>query len=177
MGDLRKALDVQHFHAGIGEGFPEQELRLGTEAGVHFLVRGLVVHERHLDAHLLQGDAQQVEGSAVDVVQAHDMVPRPADVQAGEQVRRLAGRGQDRAHTAFQGGDPGRDGIVGGILEPGIEITAVLQVEEPAHLVGSLVFESRALDDGNLSWITLSGLVTGLHAKRTDAGSLLLFSH
>ena len=168
MGDLRKALDIQHFHAGIGEGLPEKKLRLGTEASVHFRVRGLVVHERHLDAHLLQRDTQQVEGAAVDVVQAHDMVPGLADVQAGEQVRRLAGRGQDRAHAAFQCGNAGRDGIVGGILETGVEVTAVLQVEEPAHLVGGFIFEGRALHDGQLPGFAASGRIARMDAKGVD---------
>ena len=168
MGDLREALDIQHFHARVGKRFAEEELGLRTEAGVHFLIRGLVVHEGDVDAHLLQGNAQQVEGAAVDVVQAHDVVPRLADVQAGEEVRRLAGGGQDGAHAAFQGVDAGRDHVAGRVRQPRIEIARVLEVEEPAHLVGGLIFERRALHDGHLPGFAASGLVARMDAQGVD---------
>ena len=168
MGDLREALDIQHFHARVGEGLAEKKLGFRTEAGVHIFIRGLVVHEGDVDAHLLQGHAQQVEGAAVDVVQAHDVVPRLADVQAGEEVRRLAGGGQDGAHAAFQGVDAGRDHVAGRVRQPRIEIARVFEVEEPAHLVGGFVFERRALHDGHLPGFAASGLVARMDAKGVD---------
>ena len=168
MGDLRESLDIQHFHTRIGKGLAEKKLRFRTEAGIHLFIRGLVVHEGDVDAHLLQGHAQQVEGAAVDVVQAHDVVPRLADVQAGEEVRSLAGGGQDGAHAAFQRVDAGRDHVAGRIRQPCIEIARVLEVEEPAHLVGSLVFEGRALHDRHLPGFAASGLVARMDAQGVD---------
>ena len=93
------------------------------------------------------------------------MVAALADVQAHKEVRRLAGRGQDGAHAAFEGVDAGGDGVAGGIGQPGIEITAVFQVEEAAHLVGGFVFEGRALHDGKLPGFAASGLIARMDAK------------
>ena len=168
MGNLREALDIEHFHTRIGERLSEQELRLRTEAGVHFLIRGLVVHEGDVYPHLFQGNAEQVEGAAVDVVQAHDVVPRLADVQAGKEVRRLAGGGQDGTYAAFQRVDAGRDHVAGRVRQPRIEIARILEVEEPTHLVGGLIFERRALHDGHLPGFATSGLVARMDAQGVD---------
>ena len=57
MGDLREALDIKHLHAGIGERLAKDELGFRAEAGLHFLVRRVVVHKGNLDTHLLQRNA------------------------------------------------------------------------------------------------------------------------
>ena len=107
------------------------------------------------------------------------MVAGLADVQAGEEIGGLARRSQHRPHSAFQVGDFRGYMVVGGILEAGIEITAFFEVEQAAHLVGSLIFEGGTLDDRNLSGFSLSGLVARVHAARADAllahGLLIIF--
>ena len=42
MGDLRKALDVEHGTAGIRDGLAEDGLRVGTEGSLNLLVRGFL---------------------------------------------------------------------------------------------------------------------------------------
>ena len=107
------------------------------------------------------------------------MVAGTADVQACEEIGGLARRRQHRPHPAFQVGDLGRHVVVGGVLETGIEITALFQIEEASHLVGSLIFEGGTLDDWNLSGFSLPGLVARVHAARADAllahGLLIFF--
>ena len=99
------------------------------------------------------------------------MVSGGADVKAGEKVRRLARGSQHSGHTTLQGSYLGRDHVVGGILQSGVEITAVLKVEKTTHLVRSLVFESCALHDGNLPGVALPGVVTSLDTQGSNTES------
>ena len=168
MGDARPFLQVQHLYAGVGEGFAEQKLGPGAEGGPDFVLPGVRVYERDVYAELLQRGTQQVERAAVDVVGGDDVVSRPADIQAGHQIGRLSGRGEDGAYTAFQVADLGGHAVTGGILEPGIEVAAVFQVEQAGHLLGGVVFERRALDDGELPGFSFSGMVTCVDAARIN---------
>ena len=55
-------------------------------------------------------------------------------------------------------------GVIGGVLETGIEVPAGLQVKELPHVLGSGVLEGGGLDDGNLAGLAVSGCVTPLDA-------------
>ncbi len=102
------------------------------------------------------------------------MVARAAQVQAGEEVGRLAGRSEHAGYAAFQGGELGGYDVVGGVLQPGIEIAAFFQVEEPAHLVRCFVFKGRTLINGYLARFSLSGVVACMDASCPDS---LLLAH
>ena len=169
MGDTGEFLDVEHLHAGIRQRLAEEELRLRPEGCRDGFLRIVGIDESHADAQLLKGDSQQVESAPIDIGGTDDMVAGAADIQAGEQIGCLPRGGQHRTHAAFQVGDLGGYVVVGRVLETGVEIPALLQVEQPAHLVGSLIFEGRALDDRNLSGFPFAGLVARLHAARADA--------
>ena len=54
------------------------------------------------------------------------MASRLADVENGEKGGGLAGGGQDSAHPALQIGDAGGYGVVGGVLQPGVEVAVGL---------------------------------------------------
>src|SRR5699024_3670462 len=94
------------------------------------------------NAHLCHGDGNQVEGAAVDGAGGHNMITGVAQVEQCEEVGRLAGAGQHTGGTAFQFGDFGGDGVAGGVLQTGIEITAGFQIKQLAHFVGTVIFES-----------------------------------
>ena len=50
------------------------------------------------------------------------MVARVADVEQGEEVRRLAGAGEHRGRAAFELADLGCDRVVGRVLQTGVEV-------------------------------------------------------
>ena len=164
VGHPGPALDVEDLHARVGEGFSEHQLGVGPDGGLNLLIAGIGLDEGNLDAHLLQGDAQQVEGASVDIVGGNDVVSAAGDVDAGKQVGRLAGGGEDGAYAAFQVVDLGGRGIHRGVLETGIEVAGLFQVEEFSHLVRGLIFEGGTLDDGNLAGFSLAGFVSCVDA-------------
>ena len=165
---IGETLDVEHLHAGIGDSLGEDELGVGFEGGIDLLVSRIVVDESHVYAHLAEGHAEEIESASVDIVGGYHVVAGLADVEAGEEIGGLAGRCQHGAHSPFERGNLGRYLVVGGILEPCIEISCFLEVEEAAHLVACLVLERGALDEGNLAGFSLSGGVSGLDAERPD---------
>ena len=156
--------NIQHLYAGVGEGFPEDELGVGADGGLNLAVRGIGLDKANFNAEFCQCNAQQVEGAAVDVVGRDDMVSCAGDVQAGKQVGGLAGGGEDGAHAAFQGAKLRRHGIYRGVLQAGIEVPGLFQVEQAAHLVRCLIFKGRALDNGKLPRLALLGAVAGMYA-------------
>ena len=165
MGHACPAFDVKDFHTGVGEGFPEDELGIGPDGGFNLRVGGIGLEEGDADAQFGEGDAQQVEGAAVDVVGGDDVVSGAGYVDDGKEVGGLAGRGEDGTHAAFQGIDLGGCLVHRGVLEAGIEVAGFLQVEQAGHLVGGLVFEGGALDDGNLPGLAFPGLVACVDAE------------
>ena len=56
------------------------------------------------------------------------------------------------------------DAVVGRILETGVEISGLLQVKEPAHLLARFVFICRALDYRHNARLAVFRSVAGLHA-------------
>ena len=173
MGDAREALDVEHAHAGVGQRLAEEKLGIRPEGRFDLLVRGVLVDEGDLDAHLREGDAEEIVGATVDRGGGNHVVAGLADVEAGEEVGRLAGGGQHPRHAAFERSQTRRHPVVGRVLEAGVEVAGRFEVEEAAHLVGGGVFEGRTLDDRHLPGFAVGGLVAGLDAE--GRGVKLLF--
>ena len=163
VGGVGELLDVQHRERGVGNGLAEEGLGVGPEGGIEFLFRAVGSHEGGLDAHLCHGDGDQVEGAAVNGGGGHDVVAAAGDVEEGEEVGRLAGGGQHGRGAAFQLTDLGGHVIVGGVLEPGVEITGGLQIEELAHVLAGGVLEGGGLDDGDLAGLAVAGGIAALH--------------
>ena len=164
MGYSGPAGNIQHLYAGVGEGFPEDELGVGADGGLNLAVRGIGLDKANFNAEFCQCNAQQVEGAAVDIVGSDDMVSCAGDVQAGEQVGGLAGGGEDGAHAAFQSTDLCCHGVNRGVLQAGIEVPGLFQVEQAAHLVRGFIFKGSALDNGELPRLALLGAVAGMYA-------------
>ena len=94
------------------------------------------------------------------------MVTSLADVEYGVEIGRLAAAGQHGPYTTFQGCNLGCHGIVGGVLQTGIEIAVILQVEEAGHLFAGFIFKGCALVNGQNARFSFLGIPTGLYAER-----------
>ena len=174
VGDAGKLLDVEHLNAGVGNGFAEQGLRVGAEGTADFLLVGIRIDKRAVDAHLLHRHAKKVERATVDGRGAHHVAARLTDVIQGIKIGRLARRGKHGAHAAFERGNLGRHGVRRGVLQAGIEISALFEVKQAGHLLAGAVFESRALIDGKHARFAVLGRPSGLHAQ---GAGILFFLH
>ena len=157
-------LYVEHGAAGVGDGLAEEHLCVGPERLLYLLVIGFGRHKSAVDTELFQCHAEKIVGAAVNLAAGHNVVAGLADVEHCVEVGCLAAGGEHASHTAFQRGYLGCHGIVGGILQPCIEIAVFLQVEELGHLVGVVILEGGALDDGRLDGLAVAGLVAGMYA-------------
>ena len=165
MGGLGELFDVQHGQGRVGDGLAEDGLGVGTESGVQFFLGAVGIDEGGLQTHLLHGDGDQVEAAAVDGGTGHDMVAAAGNIEDGEEVGSLTGRGQHSGGTALQGANLGSHMVAGGVCQTGIEIAVGFQIEQLAHILRGGILESCALDDGDLAGLTIAGGVTGLDAK------------
>ena len=87
----REFLHVQHIHAGIGYHLAEHALGVWTESLGDFLFRCVGIDEGGLYTQLLQGHPEEVEGSAIYLGSADDMVSRLAYVEHRVEIGGLAG--------------------------------------------------------------------------------------
>ena len=60
-----------------------------------------------------------------------------------------------KGYTAFEGGYFGGNGIVRRILQTGVKVTAVFEVEQTRHLLAGIVFESCTLINGEYAGFSL----------------------
>ena len=89
-----------------------------------------------------------------------------ADIEAGEEVGSLSGRGEHGRNATLKRRNSRCHHIIGRVLKPRIEISRFFKVEEPGHLLTVLIFERSTLNDWNLSRLSLSRTIAGLHAER-----------
>ena len=169
--DACEFLDVEHRAAGIADGLSEDGLGVGPDRSLDLLVGGVLVDEAALDAELAQSHGEEVVGASVDFGRGDEVVAGAADVQNREEVGRLAGRSQHRSDSALQFGYLGGHAVVGGVLEPRVEISVLLEVEEHGHLLAGVVLEGRALDYGEDSRASVLRLPAALYA---DGGGFML---
>ena len=168
VGSLGKLLNVQDGEGGVGDGLAEDCLGVGPESGVELLLGALGVHKGELNAHTLHGDGEQVKGAAVDGGGGDHVVAAAGDVEDSIEVGRLAGGEEHGGAAALQSGDLGRHGIVGGVLQAGVEVAAGLQIEQLAHLLAGLIAEGGGLDDGEVAGLPVAGTIAGVEAFSGD---------
>ena len=168
VGRIGKLFDVQHSQGRVGNGLPKNGLGIGPKGRIELLGGAVRVHEGELDAHALHGDSKQVVGAAVDGGGGHHMVTAGGNIENGVEGGRLAGGEQHGSGASLQGADLGRHGVVGGVLEAGIEIAAGLQIKQLAHLLAGLIAEGGGLDDGEIPWLPVSGAVARMQAVGAD---------
>lgn len=174
VGNVGEALEVQDLAGGVCHRLAKEALGVRAEGLLDFLVASVLVHERAFDAELLHGNAEEVARTAVDGAGADEVVARLADVEHGEEVRRLTGTREHRSDTAFHGRNLGCHGVVGRVLQARVEVAAGLQVEQVGHRVAGLVLESGALVDGEDARFAVFRLPTALYAQSFDLGHFCL---
>ena len=165
MGHARKTLDVEDRQRGVGDGLAEDRAGGRTEGGLNRVIGGVGIDIGHLDAQLFERDAEEVSGAAVDRPGGDEVVAAAAEVEDRDQRRGLARSGHQRADAAFQRGDLVLDRLGGGVAEPGVEVAGHLQVEEVADKLAAVVFEGRALKDGQHARLAVFRLPAGLDAQ------------
>ena len=158
-------LYVEHLQRGVGNGFAEEGFCLGAEGGGYLVLAGIGVYEGDADAEFLHRHGEEVVRAAIDARGAYEVVARLANVEHGVEVGRLPAGGEHPSHAAFECRYLGRHRIAGGVLQPGVEVAFVFQVEEAGHLLAGVVFECGALVYGQYAGFALAGFPTGLHAK------------
>ena len=164
MGRLRELFNVQDHQRGVGDGLRKHALRILLKGRAERIIIGVRIHDAAGDSHLLHGIDDQVEGTAVNGGGKHHMVSRLTDVEHGVMVGRLSGGSEHGSHAALQLADLLRHAVVGGILQSGVEIAFLLQIEQPAHLLGGLIFKGRALINGKHARLPVLRLPAGLNA-------------
>ena len=99
------------------------------------------------------------------------MVAALGDVEHGVEGSSLTAGGEHSGTAALKGADAGGHHVVSGVLQAGIEVAAGLQVEELAHVLAGVVFESGALYDRNL---TRLAILRGVASLNTDCTEFLI---
>ena len=167
VGNVCKLLDVEYRTTGIGDCFTEKGLGVGAEGTLYFLLVGLGVDESTLDAEFLHGHAEEVECATVDFCGGHNVVAGPTDVEHGIEVGCLSAAREHGTDSTFELRYLESYGIIGGILQAGVEVAFFLQVEEHGHFFTIVILECGALDDGHLNRFPVFRLVATLYAERS----------
>ena len=168
VGRLGKFLDVQHGEGRIGDGLAEHRPGLGPEGCVQLLLGAIRVHKGEVNAHPLHGDGKEVVGAAVDGGGADHVLPAGDDVENGIEGSSLTGGGKHGRGSPLQGADLGGHMVVGGVLQPGVKISAGLQVEESPHLLAGGVPEGGGLDNGDVPGLSVAGSIARVDTLGTD---------
>ena len=97
------------------------------------------------------------------------MVAAAGNIEHGIEIGCLTGAGEHGSAAAFHGCDLGGYHIAGRILQPGVEIAGGFQVKKFTHVLGGCVFKSGTLNDGNLTGLTVAGIVACLNSQSFHA--------
>ena len=162
--DACKLLDVQDFAARVRDGLAEQRLSIGTEGGRNLLLGSLLRDESTLNTQFLQRHAKEVVCTTIYLIRGHEVVASLTDVEDGVEVGSLSAGGEHSAHATFKCRNLTCHGIVGGVLQTGVEIAFLLQVEEHGHLLRIIIFERRTLNNGQHAGVAVLGLPSCLYA-------------
>ena len=172
VGDFGDCLEVRQISVRVAEGLEVDELGILLD-GVLELLRVLGGDEGGGDAVTRQGVAQQVEGTAVDVLGGDDVVTGLGDVAHG--VFDGGGTGSDgqTSGTTFKGGDAVLEDTLGGVGQTAVDVARVSETEASLGVVevvedvaGGSVDRDRAGVGGRvgllLTHMQLQGLKTVL---------------
>ena len=88
-----KLLDVEYSAARVADGFAENNLGVRAESLLDFFFAIVRIHESTLDAEFLQGYAEEIEGTTINLIRCNDMVARFADVEHSIEVGSLTAAG------------------------------------------------------------------------------------
>ncbi len=166
--DGGQAGQIQDVVLRVGHRLAVERLGIRADRGAPLPQVVGIVDERHLDAELRQRVVEQVVSAAVQSRTRHDVITGAGDIENGEGFRRLTRGQQQCRHTAFEGGDPLLDRVLGGVHDPGVDIAGLGQPEQCCRVVGVAEGVGRGLVDrqrtgvggavGNLADVDLFGL-------------------
>src|SRR5574344_668889 len=174
MGQLGKLLDIEHTQRWVGYGFGKNSLGVGAESLCYLFGGCILVNESDLDAQFLHGDAKQIVGTAINGGRTHKMVASLADVEYGIEIGCLSAGGEHSGNTSLKGRYLVGNTVVGRILQPGVEITRVFQIEQTGHLLTVVIFECGRLIDREHAWLSIFRLPALLHAEGLNASFFLI---
>ena len=101
MSNSCKLLDIEHGTAWITDGFTKNYLCIWTESLLDFLLAIVRVYEGTFNTKLLQGNAEEIECAAVNLVGSNDMVACLADIEHCVEVGSLTAGSQHCAHATL----------------------------------------------------------------------------
>ena len=94
-------LNIADYQSRIGDSLAKHALRILPEGRIQLRLRSIRRHKDALYAKALQRHGKEIDSAAVDSRRTEDAVTGTAEIQHGEQIRRLAGSGTHGAHAAF----------------------------------------------------------------------------
>ena len=162
MSRFGKLLQIQHYQRRIGQGLAEYRPGVLLKCRFQLFLCTVRIYESSLHTHFLDGVGIQIVGTAIESRGTHNMISGLGDVHDGVEVGRLPGRCQHGRHAALQITDLGRNRIIGGVLETGVEIPGLIQVKQTSHLLAGAVFKCSTLVNGKDSCLSVSRHITGL---------------
>ena len=174
VGDACKLLDVENLASRVRDGFTEEQFGVGLESLFYFLFRSILIHKGAADAQLLQRNAEEVVGAAIDFIGSNDVVAGLTNIEHGIEVGSLSARREHGPHPTFERSNLSGHGIVGGILQTRIEIALLFQIEKVGHLFCIIILERGALHNGQHARLSVLGLPPCLHAQ---CGRFQIFFH
>ena len=164
VGDTRKLLKIKHVTSRIRDSFGKEAFGVGAESLSYFLLRSVGIHHSAFDTEFFHRYQKEVVSASVDILAADKMVASLADVEYRIKACCLTRRSEHSCHAAFKVGDFGGHGVVGGILQTGVEISLGLQVKKVGHSGGVFIFESSTLKNRQHAGIAAFGLPARLYA-------------
>lgn len=180
--DVGDAPDVEDVAARVAEGLREQGLGVRSYGGPPRVEVVGVLDEGHLDAEPRQGVPEQVVRAAVEGGAGDDVIAGRGEVQEREGLRGLPRGEGDGGDTAFEGGDALFEGVLGGVVDAGVDVAGFGQGEEVGRVLGvaedergRLVDRDRAGAGGRVgrgAGVELLGLERP--GRRADSGGLAL---
>ena len=148
VSNLSETLNIEHGTTRVRDSLAKHSLCVRAEGCLNLLVAGFGRYEGTFDAQLLHGDAKEVVSATINLVRCDEVVASLADIEHSVEVSCLTARCEHSTYTAFECADLSCYRIVGGILQAGIEIALLLQVEQLCHLLRVVVLKRGTLDDG-----------------------------
>ena len=159
---ISKFLDVQDHQCRIRNGFRDHNFCVRLECCRDFFRRCIRVHKGTLNAQLLEGYRQQIEGSAVQCGRCHDVVAGFADVKNSIEICGLSGGSHDSGNAAFHVRNLCRYSIVGRILKAGVEVAFCLQVKKLSHFIRRIILKCGALVNWQGTRLPLRRSISGM---------------
>ena len=165
---LSESFNIKHGKRRVCDRLAKDRFCVGAESSIQLFVRAVGRNKGKVDAHLLHRNREEVEGTAVNGGGCDHVVSTGSNVEYRIEVCGLTRRGQHSGSTALKLADLRGNEVIRRVLESGIKIAGSLKIKELSHILARRVFEGRALNDGNLSGLAVSGGITALHAFGFD---------